>query len=113
MSVSPSININILQGADFTESFLSKESDNSATDLTGYSGYSQLKKHSGSTSSYPFTVGITSSTGEVSITMTGSQTSNIEPGRYYYDVKLVSSGGNISRLVEGMAFVSPGITTAG
>lgn len=113
MSVSPSININILQGADFTESFLSKETDNSATDLTGYSGYSQLKKHGGATSSHAFTVGITSTTGEVEISMTGSQTSNIEPGRYVYDVKLVSGSGDISRLVEGMAFVSPGITTAG
>jgi len=113
MAVSPSISINILQGADFTESFLSKETDSSATDLTGYNGYSQLKKHSGATSSHAFTVGITSTTGEVEISMTGSQTSNIEPGRYVYDVRLISSSGSTTRLVEGMAFVSPGITTAG
>ena len=113
MSVRPSININILQGADFSESFLSRESDNSVTDLNGYSAYSQLKKHSNATSSFPFVVGITSSVGEVRITMNSNITSTIEPGRYVYDVKLVSGIGTVSRLIEGMAFVSPGITTAG
>lgn len=113
MTVSPSINITILQGADFSETFLSKESDNSATNLTGYSGYSQLKKHSGATVSYPFNVGITSFIGEVQITMDAATTATIQPGRYYYDVKLVSNSGIVSRLVEGMVFVSPGITTAG
>lgn len=112
MSVRPSINITILQGADFSESFLSQESDSSATDLTGYTAYSQLKKHSGASSSFPFTVGITSSIGEVKISMNGNTTSSIEPGRYVYDVKLVSGIGTVTRLVEGMAFVSPGITTA-
>lgn len=112
MSVRPSINITILQGADFSESFLSQESDSSATDLTGYTAYSQLKKHSGALSSFPFTVGITSSIGEVKISMNGTTTSSIEPGRYVYDVKLVSGIGTVTRLIEGMAFVSPGITTA-
>ena len=56
MSVRPSINITILQGADFSESFLSQESDSSATDLTGYTAYSQLKKHSGASSSFPLSV---------------------------------------------------------
>jgi hypothetical protein len=112
MTVSPSININILQGADFSETFLSKESDGSSSSLSGYSGYAQMKKHSTAIVSNSFNVGIVSAIGEVTITMPANQTSQLTPGRYYYDVKLVSGIGEVSRLVEGMAFVHAGITTA-
>ena len=110
MSVRPSINITILQGADFSESFLSQESDSSATDLTGYTAYSQLKKHSSASSSFPFTVGITSSIGEVKISMNGTTTSSIEPGRYVYDVIVSDTVGEVTRVVEGSVLVRQGVT---
>ena len=43
--------------------------------------------------------------------MTSGVTVGLTPGRYYYDVKLSSSTGSVSRLVEGMAIVTAGITT--
>jgi hypothetical protein len=112
MAVNPVVNISIPQGSDFTETFTSKESNGLATDLTGYSATAVLRKHAGATDSTTFTVGITSSTGKVSIAMTSGVTVAITPGRYVYDVRLVSGIGTVSRLVEGMAMVTAGVTTA-
>ena len=77
----------------------------------GYTGVSKIKKYSTSPTSQSFTVGITSSTGEVSIAMTAGKTVKLSPGRYNYDVYLTSSAGSVSRLVEGQAIVTAGITT--
>lgn len=107
----PVVNITIPQGTDFSEVFTSTESDGSASNLTGYTGASKVKKHPGATSSQSFTVSITGSTGEVSIAMTAGKTVALDPGRYYYDVVLTSGSGSVSRMVEGMAIVTAGITT--
>jgi len=111
MAANPVINITIPQGSDFSETFVSTESDGSASNLAGYSGAAKMKKHYGATTSTSFTVNITAATGEVAIAVTSGVTSALEPGRYYYDVKLTSGSGAVSRLVEGMALVRAGITT--
>lgn len=111
MTANPVINITIPQGADFSETFLSKESNGSASNLSGYSGVAKLKKHSEATTSTSFSVNITGLTGEVAIAMTSGTTTGLKPGRYYYDVRLTSSSGAVSRLVEGMALVTAGIST--
>lgn len=111
MAVNPVINISIPQGSDFEETFQSKESNGSASNLAGYTGESKLKKHPGSTSSTSFSVTVTGSTGEVAIAMTSGVTAGLAEGRYLYDVRLTSSSGAKSRLVEGMAFVTAGIST--
>lgn len=111
MASNPVINITIPQGADFSETFVSTESNGSATNLTGYSGEAKLKKHAGVSTSTSFSVSITAATGEVAIALTSGKTTNIKPGRYFYDVRLTSSTGSVSRLVEGMAIVTAGIST--
>ena len=111
MAANPVINIVIPQGSDFTETFTSTESDGSASNLSGYPGTAIMKKHFSSTSSTSFSVSITASTGEVSIAMTSGVTLGLTPGRSQYDVRLESSSGAVSRLVEGMALVEAGITT--
>lgn len=111
MAVNPVINISIPQGSDFSETFVSTESDGSASNLAGYTGTARMKKHPTATTSSAFTVTITASTGEVAIAMTSGVTVGLKEGRHYYDVRLESSSGAVSRLVEGMAFVTAGITT--
>lgn len=110
MASNPVINIVIPQGTDFSETFVSTESDGSTSNLFGYSGQSQIRKHYDSSDYTEFSVTIISSTGEVSIALTSGKTSTLTPGRYYYDVVLTSESGSVSRLVEGMALVTPGVT---
>lgn len=111
MAATPSVNIVIAQGTDFSEVFTSTESDGSASNLTGYTGQSKIKKYPESPTSETFSVSITAATGEVSIAMTAGKTVQLKPGRYFYDVYLTSSTGSISRMVEGQAMVTAGITT--
>jgi len=111
MASTPVVNIVIPQGTDFSELFTSTESDGSASNLTGYTGAAKIKKHPGASTSTSFSVSITALTGEVTISLTDTQTTDLEPGRYYYDVYLTSNVGLVSRMVEGMAFVTAGITT--
>jgi|TARA_R100000455_G_C6273251_1_gene130641 hypothetical protein len=111
MAATPSTNIIIPQGADFEEIFTSKETDGSSSNLDGFTGVSKLKKHPTSVKSFGFTVGITSATGKVSIAMTSGETVKISPGRYNYDVFLTSPSGAVSRMVEGQAIVTAGIST--
>lgn len=111
MASTPVVNIVIPQGADFSETFTSTESDGSASNLSGYSGVAKIKKHPDATSSQSFSVSITGATGEVSIAMTSGKTVSLNPGRHYYDIYLTSGSGAVSRMVEGMAFVTAGIST--
>jgi len=111
MAANPVINIVIPQGSDFEETFSSTESDGSASNLAGFTGEAKIKKHPESTSSTSFTVNITGATGAVSIAMTSGVTGSLSPGRHLYDVRLTSSAGAKSRLVEGMAMVIAGIST--
>jgi len=111
MAATPAVNIVIPQGADFSEVFTSTETNGTASNLSGYVGTSKIKKFPESTSYESFSVSVTGSTGEVSIAMTAGKTVNLKPGRYYYDVVLTSSSGAVSRMVEGMALVTAGITT--
>lgn len=111
MAANPVINISIPQGADFEETFKSTESNGEASNLTGFSGEAKLKKHATATSSTNFSVTITASSGEVAIAMTSGVTGGLSPGRYLYDIRLTSSAGAKSRLVEGMALVTAGIST--
>ena len=111
MAVNPVFNITIPQGADFSETFVSTESDGSTSNLAGFTGSAKIKKHPAATTSKSFTVSIIAATGEVSIAMTSGVSVGLNPGRYVYDVRLVSPSGSVSRMVEGMALVTAGITT--
>ena len=107
---SAKFNIVIAQGANFTETFQSTESNGSASNLAGYTASASLKKRFEAKTSTSFAVTVTGSTGEVGIAMTPGKTSSLSHGRYFYDVVLTSPTGTKSRLVEGMVTVTPGIT---
>jgi len=111
MAAVPTVNIVIPQGTTFSELFTSTESDGSATNLAGYTGVSKIRKYPGASDSTSFSVSITGSTGEVTISMASSITQTLKPGRYYYDVYLTSASDVVSRMVEGQALVTAGIST--
>jgi hypothetical protein len=62
-----------------------------------------------SSTSYAFTVGLTS-IGVVSLSMSANTTSSIPAGRYLYDLEVQDQNGVVSRLVEGIVTVSPEVT---
>lgn len=104
-------NIVIEQGANFSATYLLENTNNTALNLSGYSGVAKLAKHPASSNKTNFTVSIISSSGAVSIALTSGATSSLKPGRYVYDVLLTDTGGNKTRVVEGTATVVAGVST--
>jgi len=106
------VNLVIDQGVDFTQTFnLENSSTNAASNLAGYTGAAQLRKHSSSSKFYSFTVSFPDrAKGAVKITMTDSITKRIKPGRYIYDIILTDSNSLKERVVEGSVLVRESAT---
>jgi hypothetical protein len=107
----PAVNIAIEQGADFESTFTITNANGSVYPLTGASASAKIKKFSSSTTSYSFSTTITVATGAITLAMTDTVTSTITPGRYFYDILVTSSAGIKTRVIEGMALVTAGIST--
>ena len=107
-------NIVIDVGANFDQSFNLETSANAPLDLTGYSGSSTLKKSAASlTTAASFIVSFPNRTrGQLRISLGSSITSVLKPGRYVYDVLLTDSSSVKTRVVEGSAIVTAGVTTS-
>jgi hypothetical protein len=105
-------NIVIDQGADFSTTVTVTDDSNAAVDLTGYTARGQIRKHYTSTTAVDFTINFGSprSEGQVELSLTNSQTGSMEAGRYVYDAEIISSSGTVTRLVEGIATVTPQVT---
>ena len=114
-SSSPEANFNILGGANFEGNFEVVGTNNSAFDLSGYSGSAAMSKSVaiGATLGITtaFTVGFTSAAGGIlTLSLGSTDTRNLKPGRYVYDV-LVSSGNTVYNIVNGNVLVKAGIAT--
>lgn len=106
-------NLVINSGTDFEQSFsLETANENSPLNLNNYSVFSQMRKHSGSSSYVSFTTQVVNpSSGEIKIKLTSTQTSNLKPGRYVYDIMVQNNSSNIkTRVIEGMVLVREGVT---
>jgi len=103
-------NIVIDQGATYSTSIDVTDEDGAVVNLTGFTGAAQLRKHYTSTAQTAFTVSITANTGVVSLSLSANVTNNIAAGRYVYDCELTDTAGTVSRLIEGIVTVTPGVT---
>tara|TARA_Y100000992_G_scaffold291011_1_gene247082 strand:- start:396 stop:728 length:333 start_codon:yes stop_codon:yes gene_type:complete len=107
----PVVNIVIEQGADYSSSFTITNPDGSPYTIFNNSAAATLKKHSASETSYTFTSEIDPDDGQILLSMSNTLTSTIPPGRYFYDIVITNiNDGYKSRVIEGMAMVTPGIT---
>ena len=104
-------NIFIDQGATFTTTVTVSDANGDAVSLVGYSVAAQIRKSHLSSTSTAFTASISNaSAGEITISLTDSQTTSLEAGRYVYDVLITASGGAKTRVVEGQVTVNPSVT---
>ena len=77
-------NIFIDQGATFTTTLTINDANGSALDLTGYTAIAQIRKSPSSSTSVSFTATFVSprTTGQITISLTDTQTTALEAGRY-------------------------------
>ena len=105
-------NIIINGGADFNQTYdLADQDSGSAKNLTGHAVSSQMRKHAAAVGVTTFTTSIVNATaGQVRIGLTTSQTAELKPGRYVYDLMLTAPDNSMTRVIEGMALVREGVT---
>ncbi len=104
-------NIFIDQGATFTTTVTVTDANGDAVNLSGYSVAAQIRKTFLSSTATAFTATISNaSSGEITISLSPTQTAALEAGRFVYDVLITASGGTKTRVVEGQVTVNPSVT---
>lgn len=98
------------QGTTFSTAINLTDAANNPIPLTGYTGAAQMKKWYTSLNEITFTVVVNATAGSVTLSLPASVTSTIVHGRYVYDVDIIDASNNITRVVEGIAIVTPGVT---
>jgi hypothetical protein len=104
-------NFTLDQGSTFSRQ-LTVEDNNTAMDLSGYTGRMQMRStHDSSTIALSFTVTIANAAqGKLNITASATSTAALTQGIYVYDLEIESSAGTVTRLMEGNITVTPEVT---
>jgi hypothetical protein len=101
--------ITIPQGTDQTLSFTI-----AGYDLTTYTAKLQARTQYGAPTAFVTLTngsGITLGNGSFTWTFTNAQTNTFPLGRWVYDFEITSSGGQVTRLIQGTMTVTPQVTT--
>jgi len=102
-------NIVIDQGSTFSTNIIALDANNDPIDLTTYTANSQMRKTYSSSTAYDFNVSLAND-GTITLSMNAATTSTIIEGRYVYDVEIQNTSGIRTRVVEGIATVTPQVT---
>jgi hypothetical protein len=104
-------NIYIDQGSDFQTVISLTDSNSDALNLTGYTALAQIRKtHGSSTIAATFGTTLTTDSGQVTLTLADTVTAAMGSGRYVYDVLLTDGSGDKTRVLEGQAILTPGVS---
>ena len=113
MAVTYVSNLVIYTGTDFDQTFVLEDAQsNSLKDLTGYSGCAQMKRYESSLKTADFLISFANNrnTGKVTLSLLAADTTNLKPGKYFYDLILNSPTGTVTRAVEGTVLVKKSVT---
>lgn len=100
------------QGASFNSVInLTDDVTNSNINIAGYVVTSQLRRsyYSANASANLTCTILNANNGEISLSLTAGQTSNLKAGRYLFDVKTVYQS-TTQRVLEGIITITPGVT---
>ena len=104
-------NIYIDQGSDFSTIISLTDSNGDVLVLTGYSALAQIRKTYGSTTiAGTFTTSLSADSGQLTLSLADTVTAAMDSGRYVYDVLLTDGSGDKTRVLEGQAILTPGVS---
>lgn len=103
------VNITIEQGANFSKDFILRNPDKSLVSISTFTASAYLAKYAGDSTAYEFTVGITTSTSTINISMASTVTATLDPGRYYYNLLTVDGDSVKVKQREGNVLVNASV----
>ena len=111
------VNLTVEQGATWSQALQWKTgTPATAVDLTGYTARMDVRRTATSSetavelTTENSRIAITAGTGTVTLSLTAAITAVLTAGSYIYDLELVSSGGQVTRLCQGKFTVSAEVT---
>jgi hypothetical protein len=105
-------NLVINQGDTYSVTLNLTDDNGLPLSLSGFTANSAMKRWYTSNTAYVFNASINTTAGTITLEMDANVTVAIPSGRYVYDVELIDNSNTSSRIVEGLVFVSPGVTAA-
>ena len=105
----------IPQGATFSR-VIRWKADGDEVNLTGYAARAQIRPTpSSATTTLSLTtensrIALGGSAGTITLSISATDTAALTAGRYVYDLELVSAGGIVTRLLQGVVTVSANVT---
>jgi hypothetical protein len=104
-------NFYIDTGSNFGAIITVKGSDGLPLNLTDFTCSSYIRKSYSSKTHIDFNAAIYSAVGgQIRVSLTHTDTNNIKPGRYMYDVEIQNLEGERLRVSEGIIIFTPQIT---
>lgn len=121
------LSLEIERFASFTHTIQYLNRDNTPVDLTGCQAKMQIRAERSPSAtliatlaSYPkplggpdpwyVGLGITELEGKIAIDLSPSETDDLAPGTYWYDMIVTFPGGEVRRIIEGQVTVDEGVT---
>ena len=100
------------QGATFRYNLDLTNKDGTAMNVAGYTFSGQMRKsYYSASAAASLAINVANTTnGNVMISLDAGTTSGIKPGRYVYDMKMVDTANVTTRILEGIATVTPQVT---
>jgi len=100
------------QRADWSYNLDLKYANSAPINVAGYSFSGSLSKSYASANvDANLTITIANSArGNVVLSLNAAATSNLSAQKYVYDVKMTDSSNNVTRILEGIISLSPGVT---
>jgi hypothetical protein len=101
------------QGATFENTLtITDDITNAAANISGYTITSQMRRsyYSANASANITCTIVNAATGNLKLSMTAANTNIIKPGRYLFDVETTDIAGRVTRILEGIINVTPGVT---
>jgi hypothetical protein len=114
MSTAGVYNFTLDQGSVFSINLIYNDSSGNPIDLTGQTARMQIRRTFSSAAVLTLTspsdgIVITPLTGNILVTATTAQTSDLESGFFVYDLEL-NNQGVVDRIIQGTITVSPQVT---
>ena len=102
------------QGASFNTTITLDDVYGNNYNLQNFEASSQIKRsYYSSNATAEFSTLVNGQLGQIVLSLTSQETSNISPGRYLYDVLIydvTDTANNTIRILEGVINVTPGVT---
>lgn len=106
------VNLYVDQGIDFSATLELTLDNGQLFDVSNKSFYCEAKKLYSTTPIFSANVSIISGdpTNDLLLVINGEDTKNLEPGKYQYDVVMISNSSSL-KILEGLIFLVPTITS--